>query len=43
MAAIPHKTMSSIEMLGIHPVKLVHTFWKIAVGCFNQKMVVIAH
>jgi hypothetical protein len=43
MAAIPHPTMSSIEVLGIHPVKLAHTFRKIAVRCFNQKMAVIAH
>jgi hypothetical protein len=35
--------MSSIKVLGIHSVKLAHTFRKIAVGRFDQKMVVVAH
>ena len=43
MAAMPHPTMNSIEVLGIHPVKLAHTSRKIAVKCFNQRRVVIAH
>ncbi|ERS12811.1 hypothetical protein Q668_17400 [Alcanivorax sp. PN-3] len=40
---MPHSTMAAIENLCIYTVKLTHSLRKIAVWCFNQKMIVIPH
>jgi len=33
---VPHTPMPTVNMLGIHPVQLTHTFWEIRVRGFDR-------